>query len=505
MKIRTHGFAMIELMVAMALSTMLVVVAIGFSRSEAETQRATQAAAHLRGYVDAARNYIDANKPALLSGVGPTAHVVDPWVLQPHTAPGFNLVGPFGGGYTLHIRQAVPGRLDALLVAETTTPPTGLQARQMASRLGRGAGYVPAGGGGTAPSGNWTISPADLSSGWRANPASFAPLYALYFDDAEVDNSTASAAVLHRDRDNARPERNRMSTALDMGGHDVNATGVARTTVLDTRQANATEGVLANTIAIGRADWGGVPYAYETVQVPSHLTMRFYAGSQQLTSLHPSGITLHNNTHVQGAFSVAGNMNSGGQLHSDSLLSTHGETHVGGWIRSWGPHGWYSQTHGGGWHMTDPNWVRSYNDRGIYTGGTIQSGHMESNSATVNGNIHVGGNSYTGGSSTTAGNRTVHGSSWTGSRLSAHDFAPRRIEQCNVPCSETGVLSRTAAGQPVACVSGQWRCLSLASTGGGGGGTTPPPGGACMCPPGYSPYSNGCMQDSWPNQIIYCP
>jgi len=47
----------------------------------------------------------------------------------------------------------------------------------------------------------------------------------------------------------------------------------------------------------------------------------------------------------------------------------------GGWVRTYGQTGWYSETYGGGWYMFDSTWIRAVNDKNIYTGGIIQSGH----------------------------------------------------------------------------------------------------------------------------------
>lgn len=44
------------------------------------------------------------------------------------------------------------------------------------------------------------------------------------------------------------------------------------------------------------------------------------------------------------------------------------------WFRSQGNSGWYSQNYGGGWYMTDSTWIRSFNNKSLYTGtGTIRS------------------------------------------------------------------------------------------------------------------------------------
>ncbi|WP_304427733.1 DUF859 family phage minor structural protein [Romboutsia ilealis] len=43
------------------------------------------------------------------------------------------------------------------------------------------------------------------------------------------------------------------------------------------------------------------------------------------------------------------------------------------WIYTTGNNGWYNSTHQGGWYMVDSTWVRSYNDKNVYTGGRIKA------------------------------------------------------------------------------------------------------------------------------------
>jgi hypothetical protein len=50
------------------------------------------------------------------------------------------------------------------------------------------------------------------------------------------------------------------------------------------------------------------------------------------------------------------------------------------WFYSSGATGWYNSTYVGGWFMNDTSWVRSYNDKGILTGGTMQAGTFNTTS-----------------------------------------------------------------------------------------------------------------------------
>ena len=44
------------------------------------------------------------------------------------------------------------------------------------------------------------------------------------------------------------------------------------------------------------------------------------------------------------------------------------------WFRSRGTTGWYSEDYGGGWYMTDSDWIRAYNGKGITTNGNMSIG-----------------------------------------------------------------------------------------------------------------------------------
>jgi hypothetical protein len=62
------------------------------------------------------------------------------------------------------------------------------------------------------------------------------------------------------------------------------------------------------------------------------------------------------------------NMNPG------RTLDVSGDIYASSWVRVGGSQGLYFQTYGGGWHMTDTTWIRAYNDKSVYTGGSIQAG-----------------------------------------------------------------------------------------------------------------------------------
>lgn len=62
-----------------------------------------------------------------------------------------------------------------------------------------------------------------------------------------------------------------------------------------------------------------------------------------------------------------GNLSGINDIHTSSIYASN-------WFRSQGNSGWYSQNYDGGWYMIDSTWIRSFNNKSLYTGtGTIRS------------------------------------------------------------------------------------------------------------------------------------
>ena len=68
----------------------------------------------------------------------------------------------------------------------------------------------------------------------------------------------------------------------------------------------------------------------------------------------------------------------------DVVVRDTGTIYTNNWFRSRGNTGWYSENYGGGWFMQDTTWIRAYNDKNIYTGGSISVGGTISGSKVYN-------------------------------------------------------------------------------------------------------------------------
>lgn len=72
----------------------------------------------------------------------------------------------------------------------------------------------------------------------------------------------------------------------------------------------------------------------------------------------------------------AGGTQIGGALGVTGTVTCGSEIVTPGWIRLSGNQGVYFSAWGGGWNMTDSSWMRSYGDKGIYTGGQVLAGSV---------------------------------------------------------------------------------------------------------------------------------
>lgn len=146
------------------------------------------------------------------------------------------------------------------------------------------------------------------------------------------------------------------------------------------------------------------------------------------TSIDMGGNNLNNTGTVNGAAAnITGNATVGGTIKGQTADIT-GETYTGGWFRTRGDSGWYNEKWVGGWYMSDPTWIRSYADKGIYTGGEIRGGKL-----------------------------TSEGRTEVGEFLLLDGVA---VE--GTGCSPNGLLGRSTVGASLSCQSGVWR-----SSGGG--------------------------------------
>lgn len=202
-------------------------------------------------------------------------------------------------------------------------------------------------------------------------------------------------------------------------------------------------------------------YLYRNA-VPGHPEV-----NEMNTSIDMKGNNLNNAANVNATNVNATTVNASKAAVTGTVKAgttdTTGETYTGGWFRTRGDTGWFNEKWNGGWYMTDPNWVRSYGDKGVYTGGAIAGGTLQSNGRTT-----------------------------VGEYLQLNGVATE-----GAACSPNGLVGRNAAGLTLSCQSGVWKGTgSIRGIGsgfmtGGAGTYVNQMTGGFNCPAGLMPVLTG--------------
>lgn len=165
---------------------------------------------------------------------------------------------------------------------------------------------------------------------------------------------------LYRYQVTGRPDLNRMHTSIDMNGNNINNGGTV----------NAVTGAYTGQISAG-------------------------------TSVNAGGDVV-----------AGGNITANNDIRSNN-----------GWVVTRGSKGWLNETYGGGFYMSDDQWVRSVNNKNIYTGGQVRGGSVRAD-----------------------------GRLSTGEALLLEG-----IYSADSDCSPNGLAGRDASGAILSCQNGKWK------------------------------------------------
>lgn len=140
---------------------------------------------------------------------------------------------------------------------------------------------------------------------------------------------------------------------------------------------------------------------------------------------HPDFNRMHTAIDMNG-----NNLNSAGDVNGQRATMNGDIKSTNGWIVTQGNKGWLNESHGGGFYMSDNDWVRSLNNKGIYTGGQLKGGSVRSDSDLSAGGI-------------------------------------LKLDQVNVAgtgCPQNGAISHDSSGGILSCQSGRWKSNNTADT-----------------------------------------
>lgn len=305
-----------------------------------------QAADHATLIAGAASKYLKDNYAAVVASAGPTTPAVISVAMLKSTnylPAGISNKNAFGQDYSIQVIEPLPNQLQAMVVTTGGQTISELDGRRIAQYMGAKGGFISTVDTSVATGsfGGWQMA----LSPFAISPGAGHVATALFLEDGAIVND-----YLYRNAVPGHPELNRMNTAINMNGNNLNNAGTVAATAVTTATMTAS---------------GNISAANATIA---------------------------------------------------------GETTTGGWFRSTGDSGWYNQKWNGGWYMSDPNWVRSYGDKNVYTGGEMRAGKL------------------------TSGGRTE-----VGEYLQLNAIATE-----GAGCAPNGLVGRNAAGLTLSCQSGVW-------------------------------------------------
>lgn len=251
-----HGFSLLEMIVVMALMGLAFTAFSGMMMDSAERGRETMAAQHMRRVIDATDRYIRDNAATVMASATPTTPVV---ITLAQLKTGNYLAGivsnvnPYGQGYDIRVLEPTAGTLETLIVTTGGEVIREGGLRRIARQFSLdGGGYVSASTPTTATGalGGWSLT---LATYGAANGGGRVAAALAFRDGQQVSD------YIYRGPVPGRPELNRMGTALDMGGNQINNIGqltvggpVQATTVTASGRLNAYEYVaLAGIVTAG--------------------------------------------------------------------------------------------------------------------------------------------------------------------------------------------------------------------------------------------------------------
>ncbi len=131
------------------------------------------------------------------------------------------------------------------------------------------------------------------------------------------------------------------------------------------------------------------------------------------------------------AINMGGNdINNAGNLNGQKATVKGDITSEDGWFITRNNKGWMNTTHGGGFTMTDSEWIRAVNNKGITTEGELKGGKVSGGTVRSEGRLS------------------------TGEYLQLDKTAT-----AGTSCSPDGLVGRDSTGAILSCQSGVWRTI----------------------------------------------
>ncbi|ELM3149906.1 shufflon system plasmid conjugative transfer pilus tip adhesin PilV, partial [Salmonella enterica] len=315
MKKYDRGWASLEIGAALLIVMIIVAWGAGIWQDYLKTKGWQTEARLVSNWASAARSYIGKNYTTLQASSTTTTPAVITTTMLKNTgflSSGFTETNSEGQRLQAYVvRNAQnPELLQAMVVSNGGTPYPVKALIQMAKDITTGLGGYIQDGK-TATGALRSWSVALSNYGAKSGNGHIAVLLST----DELSGAAEDTDRLYRFQVNGRPDLNKMHTAIDMGSNNLNNVGAV----------NAQTGNFSGNVNGVNGTFSG--------QVKGN----------------------------SGNFDV--NVTADGDIRSNN-----------GWLITRNSKGWLNETHGGGFYMSDDSWVRSVNNKGIYTGGQVKGG-----------------------------------------------------------------------------------------------------------------------------------
>ena len=299
MKKRSSGFISVELLIALAVIAIAVVKGTQLYMQHLDGLNQRMAAQQQIKVAEAGSKYIKDNFAAVLAAAGPTTPAVITVAMLKNTKylpAGFSDQNIYGQDYRILARKPQANQLETLIITTGGSAAGEIDIRRAAQIIGAQGGYISSTNTSVAQGAAWQVP----LSNYGVSPGAGRLATALFFQDGAIAND-----YLYRNAVPGRPELNRMNTALNMGGNNIEAAGTVNANGdVNAQNVNARGQVIAQgNITAQNADirgetytngwfrtrgdsgwysekWGGGWYMSDSTWVRSWMNKSIYTGGQ---------------------------------------------------------------------------------------------------------------------------------------------------------------------------------------------------------------------------------
>ncbi|MEI9531665.1 shufflon system plasmid conjugative transfer pilus tip adhesin PilV [Enterobacter hormaechei] len=379
MKKKIHR-GMVSIEIAIALVIVMIAGIYGMSRYSqyiTELEWSVEAR-HMDAVTAAAKSYIRDNRETLQNqvGSGGSVKLTGAQLQQAGYLPqGFTLTNTSAQTFQVAIvrNPSDNKKLVGFVLTQGGKAISYKGLRYIAQSMKDAGGYIQTANQAEGAYGSWKMNLSSYGlTGESGRLAVWLSSDVLGADDQESDR-------LYRYALASRPELNRMHTAIDMNNNNLNNVGTV----------NAKTGAFTENITAKNGNFS-------------------------------EGITAKNGTFTENINAKNGTFSQGITTGSDIRSNN-------GWLITQNSKGWMNATHGGGWYMSDNDWMRSLNNKNVYTGGEVRGGSL-----TSEGRLTIG-------------------------EYSLH----QKVEVAGTACPQNGLQARDASGGALFCQSGVWAGAGL--------------------------------------------